>query len=96
MNALDIQKLPNHSTLRMFKSGIKPSWEDPANCNGGKYVRQRPLMVCVLSFIVPLLLKVLESPKNTTPRLWRKLVLSIIGGTLTFSDQIVCWRTPIA
>lgn len=68
MNALDIQKLPTFSTLRMFKSGIKPSWEDPVNSQGGKYV--------------------FDTPKNITPRLWRKLVLAIIGGTLSFSDQI--------
>jgi hypothetical protein len=42
MNALDIQKLPTFSTLRMFKSGIKPSWEDPLNSQGGKYVCRGP------------------------------------------------------
>jgi hypothetical protein len=36
-----------------------------------------------------LLHQVLDTPKNITPRLWRKLVLAIIGGSLTFSDQIV-------
>jgi hypothetical protein len=47
--------------------------------------------------------QVLDTPKNITPRLWRKLVLAIIGGSLTFSDQIVraaalslpsCWLAP--
>jgi hypothetical protein len=29
-------KFPEGANLRMFKSGIVPSWEDPANAKGGK------------------------------------------------------------
>ena len=32
-------ELPPLSDLHLFKLGIKPMWEDPANVNGGKWVR---------------------------------------------------------
>jgi CheY-like chemotaxis protein len=35
--ALDV-KLPEFSHFRLFKQGIKPSWADPANANGGKII----------------------------------------------------------
>jgi len=31
-------KLEKNSNYHIFKSGIKPMWEDPANANGGKWV----------------------------------------------------------
>lgn len=31
-------ELPPLSDLHLFKLGIKPMWEDPANINGGKWV----------------------------------------------------------
>ena len=30
--------LSNNSNYHMFKNGIRPMWEDPANANGGKWV----------------------------------------------------------
>eukprot|EP00300_Choanocystis_sp_HF-7_P027442 c32551_g1_i1.p1 GENE.c32551_g1_i1~~c32551_g1_i1.p1 ORF type:complete len:792 (+),score=109.86 c32551_g1_i1:103-2478(+) len=35
---VDVIDLPSNCNLRMFKRGIKPLWEDPANVNGGRYV----------------------------------------------------------
>lgn len=37
-NAIDLSKLPNFSTLSVFKGSIKPMWEDPHNTNGGEWV----------------------------------------------------------
>lgn len=31
-------RLERNSNYHLFKSGIKPMWEDPANANGGKWV----------------------------------------------------------
>lgn len=42
MNHIDVNGLPNGSNLRLFKSGIEPTWEDPANQAGGKYVFEVP------------------------------------------------------
>ncbi|KAF7147784.1 hypothetical protein RHSIM_Rhsim03G0001600 [Rhododendron simsii] len=30
--------LPNPTDLHLFKEGIRPLWEDSANCNGGKWI----------------------------------------------------------
>ncbi|XVE90170.1 hypothetical protein DITRI_Ditri20bG0056600 [Diplodiscus trichospermus] len=30
--------LPSPTDLHLFKEGIRPLWEDPANCNGGKWI----------------------------------------------------------
>jgi len=37
-NHIDITKFGENTNLRLFKQGIKPSWEDPLNVNGGKWV----------------------------------------------------------
>ncbi|GAM20935.1 hypothetical protein SAMD00019534_041100 [Acytostelium subglobosum LB1] len=36
-NLLDVSLLPQNANLRLFKSGVDPTWEDPANQNGGKW-----------------------------------------------------------
>jgi translation initiation factor 4E len=36
-NMADVTKLPENSNLRLFKYGIRPTWEDVANQRGGKY-----------------------------------------------------------
>lgn len=38
-----LQDIPPHIDLHLFKKGIQPMWEDPANSKGGKWVRQFPL-----------------------------------------------------
>ena len=38
----DVSKLPYGTNLRLFKSGIKPLWEDPANEKGGKWTIKAP------------------------------------------------------
>mmetsp|Transcript_10592 Transcript_10592/g.19105 ORF Transcript_10592/g.19105 Transcript_10592/m.19105 type:complete len:196 (-) Transcript_10592:233-820(-) len=37
-NILEPSKLVSPSTYYLFKDGINPEWEDPTNCNGGKWV----------------------------------------------------------
>lgn len=32
--------LPPQTDLHLFKSGIRPMWEDPANTRGGKWVHK--------------------------------------------------------
>jgi len=39
MNTLQhVSKFPDYANLRLFKKGIRPMWEDPANENGGRWV----------------------------------------------------------
>ena len=33
-----LQVLPAYTDLHLFRKGIQPMWEDPANCKGGKWV----------------------------------------------------------
>ncbi|KAJ0238564.1 Eukaryotic translation initiation factor NCBP [Hirschfeldia incana] len=37
--------LPNPTDLHFFKDGIRPLWEDAANCNGGKWIIRFPKVV---------------------------------------------------
>ncbi|KAF8051537.1 hypothetical protein N665_1709s0006 [Sinapis alba] len=37
--------LPNPTDLHFFKDGIRPLWEDGANCNGGKWIIRFPKVV---------------------------------------------------
>eukprot|EP01102_Stenamoeba_stenopodia_P009739 TRINITY_DN2886_c0_g1_i1.p1 TRINITY_DN2886_c0_g1~~TRINITY_DN2886_c0_g1_i1.p1 ORF type:complete len:671 (+),score=136.06 TRINITY_DN2886_c0_g1_i1:291-2303(+) len=37
-NNIDITKFAENTNLRLFKHGIRPSWEDPANVHGGKWI----------------------------------------------------------
>ena len=44
-NNLPLSRLPSGSNVRFFKSGIEPTWDDPNNMNGGKWVH------CVLCIV---------------------------------------------
>eukprot|EP00252_Welwitschia_mirabilis_P003879 TRINITY_DN1395_c0_g1_i1.p1 TRINITY_DN1395_c0_g1~~TRINITY_DN1395_c0_g1_i1.p1 ORF type:complete len:216 (+),score=26.15 TRINITY_DN1395_c0_g1_i1:169-816(+) len=33
-----VSNMPISTNLHLFKEGIRPLWEDPANCNGGKWI----------------------------------------------------------
>ena len=46
-------ELPPLSDLHLFKLGIKPMWEDPANVNGGKWVGVMMflLFICALCML---------------------------------------------
>jgi hypothetical protein len=37
-NNIELNRLPLNSNLRLFKKGIRPTWEDPKNVQGGKWV----------------------------------------------------------
>lgn len=41
-NLLEPSRLPAQNTYSLFKSGIKPEWEDPALANGGEWRVQVP------------------------------------------------------
>ena len=37
-NNLPLGRLPSGANVRFFKEGIQPTWDDPANVDGGKWV----------------------------------------------------------
>ncbi|MBW0463837.1 hypothetical protein O181_003552 [Austropuccinia psidii MF-1] len=61
-----------NSTIHMFKSSIRPMWEDPANAKGGKWT----LTIKAISNLVLL------------DKLWTYLVLGLVGEQIDINDDI--------
>lgn len=66
-------QLDKHSNYHLFKSGVKPMWEDPANANGGKWT---------LSFA-----RGVTNPA-LLDRSWMWLVLALIGEELDADNDV--------
>ncbi|CAO3618348.1 unnamed protein product [Cunninghamella echinulata] len=62
-NLTKVDQLEPNSNYHIFKKGIKPEWEDPANAKGGKFSMQFPR----------------ARSGNTIHLFWLNMVLSIIG-----------------
>jgi len=60
------------SNVRIFKSGVKPLWEDPSNVNGGKWVAITPK----------------TKNQQRTIQAWLSLLITILVGELGFEDDI--------
>eukprot|EP00808_Paulinella_micropora_P021067 g18928.t1 len=71
-NMMEPSQLPKGSNYHFFKAGITPTWEDPKNKAGGKWV---------VSFAKSLK----DEDKNEA---WLNLLLALIGETFEGSDDI--------
>ncbi|WFD37077.1 eukaryotic translation initiation factor 4E [Malassezia japonica] len=65
-NIVPPSNLPQSANFYLFKEGIQPAWEDPANGNGGKWSVQLPR----------------EKHRSQIDKLWLYTMLSAIGETL--------------
>lgn len=65
-NIITPSELPQKANYYLFKDGIKPAWEDPANTNGGKWSIQLPR----------------DKSKPFIDNLWLYTMLAAIGETL--------------
>lgn len=65
-NIIPPSELPQKANYYLFKEGIKPAWEDPANANGGKWSIQLPR----------------DKSRASIDQLWLFTMLSAIGETL--------------
>ena len=65
-NIVPPSELPQKANYYLFKDGIKPAWEDPANTNGGKWSVQLPR----------------DKTRPQIDRLWLFTMLAAIGETL--------------
>ncbi|CAO1614219.1 unnamed protein product [Parajaminaea phylloscopi] len=65
-NIIPPSELPQKANYYLFKDGIKPAWEDPANANGGKWSIQLPR----------------DKSRASIDQLWLFTMLSAIGETL--------------
>jgi translation initiation factor 4E len=67
-----------NSNYSVFRYGIEPSWEDPLNCDGGKFVLTIPK-------------KTENSATNQKcDEYWLFTVLAVIGETMDVTGNIVC------
>ncbi|EED92544.1 eukaryotic translation initiation factor 4E [Thalassiosira pseudonana CCMP1335] len=64
-----------NSNYHLFKEGIEPMWEDPANQNGGKFVLTIPKK---------------EAKAGRGDEWWLFTVLAVIGETMDQSGEEVC------
>ncbi|KAL7420857.1 eukaryotic translation initiation factor 4E [Cryptotrichosporon argae] len=64
-NIVPPSQLPGKANYYLFKNGIMPAWEDPANKNGGKWGIQVPR----------------EKTKGTIDKMWLYTMLAAIGET---------------
>lgn len=66
--------LASNSNYSLFRKGVEPSWEDPANCEGGKFV---------------LTLSRNDARNGKVDELWLYTILAIIGETMDDTgDQV--------
>ncbi|KAK0539637.1 eukaryotic translation initiation factor 4E [Tilletia horrida] len=73
-NIIPPSELPPKANYYLFKDGIRPAWEDPANTNGGKWSIQLPR----------------DKSKESINTLWLHTMLQAIGETLeaSFPDNV--------
>ena len=68
-------QLALNSNYHLFKAGVQPMWEDPANKEGGKFVLTIPKK---------------DSKTGRTNEWWLYTVLAVIGETMDASGDEVC------
>ncbi|KAL7464001.1 hypothetical protein ACHAXS_004431 [Conticribra weissflogii] len=68
-------QLSLNSNYHLFKEGIEPMWEDPANMNGGKFVLTIPKK---------------DAKTGRGDEWWLFTVLAVIGETMDESGEEVC------
>lgn len=74
-NLKPASQLPLNSNYHVFREGVIPMWEDPANENGGKFVLTIPKK---------------DSESGRCDEWWLHTVLAIIGETLDADGNEVC------
>ncbi|KAG1148557.1 hypothetical protein G6F37_010467 [Rhizopus arrhizus] len=71
-NVCKINHLSPNSNFHLFKQGIRPEWEDPANAEGGKYGIQFPK----------------NKAGDAINEHWMNLLLAVIGEQLDEEDEV--------
>lgn len=67
-NTYSIGEVISNTDYLIFKKGIRPEWEDPANKDGGKWVVTMPIE---------------DDIEEECEKAWLNLLLTMIGGTLS-------------
>jgi translation initiation factor 4E len=74
-NLKPASKLPLNSNYHVFRDGVEPMWEDPANKKGGKFVLTIPKK---------------DSRAGRCDEWWLYTVLALIGETIDLNGDQVC------
>lgn len=64
-NIYGLTQVISNTDYLLFKKGIRPEWEDPANKQGGKWV---------------VTMAVQDDMEEECERAWEELLLNLIGG----------------
>jgi translation initiation factor 4E len=64
-NTYSISEVISNTDYLIFKKGIRPEWEDPANIEGGKWVVTLPIE---------------DDMEEEVDKAWLQLLLHVIGG----------------
>ena len=73
-NTFSVREVISNTDYLIFKKGIRPEWEDPANKNGGKWVVTMPIE---------------NAMEEECEKAWLSLLLHLIGGLLDYEFRKV-------
>ena len=74
-NILPANSAPTNGNYHLFKSGIKPMWEDESNKNGGKWILTCPKK---------------DSREGKVDEWWLYTALALVGETLDVEGHEIC------
>ena len=71
-NTYSISEVISNTDYLIFKKGIRPEWEDPANKEGGKWVVTLPIE---------------DDMEEEVDKAWLQLLLHVIGGVFAKKER---------
>mmetsp|Transcript_3658 Transcript_3658/g.4163 ORF Transcript_3658/g.4163 Transcript_3658/m.4163 type:complete len:200 (+) Transcript_3658:263-862(+) len=74
-NVIPASQTPIHSNYHIFRAGVDPMWEDPANSEGGKWV---------------LTMQKRDSKNGKCDEWWMFTVLALIGESMDMTGDEIC------
>jgi len=73
-------QLPLGTDYYLFREGIKPSWEDPMNVNGGRWLSILPNKSALPR----------DKLNSTLDKFWLNLAMSVIGALYGEDNDKIC------
>ena len=71
-NTFSVREVISNTDFLIFKKGIRPEWEDPANKHGGKWVVTMPIE---------------DAMEEECEKAWLNLLLHTIGGLFDYDQR---------
>ena len=73
-NTFTVREVISNTDFLIFKKGVRPEWEDPANKDGGKWVVTMPIE---------------NAMEEECEKAWLNLLLHLIGGLFEYEHRKV-------